>query len=248
MSFRPSQLQICCGRSPVLYELLSNLLGRVCVVRRGSKGMLLLLLLFSLKNGIVFRRRLTLGTTCILAAGCYVVDDGAQPWEERGAGGYSVFVKVVICIVRTLRRDSRCGNEVLECVGDAGTSLVWSKSSAARISPAKDRVDRTAGTRSRSRSRAAGESTTQSIAGGGRGDRRVVAMFSVAEEGRRVGQRAADGCWLQLTARQWRTCRRPRWPGDWLRGRAWEQLGVDSEIATHASGLISKGDYATERL
>jgi hypothetical protein len=118
-----------------------------------------------------------LGTTCILAAGCYVVDDGAQPWEKRGTGGYSVLVRVVIRIVRTLRRDSRCVNEVLECVGDAGTSLVWLKPSAARISRPKIRVDRTAGTRSRSRRRAAGESTTRLIARGERGDRRLVAMF-----------------------------------------------------------------------
>ena len=81
-------------------SFLSNVLGRVCALRKGTRGAVC-----SLLNGDCFPTgRLTLGTTCILAAGCYVVDD-TQPWEEGRTRGDSVLATVVVCIVRTLRHE-----------------------------------------------------------------------------------------------------------------------------------------------
>jgi len=72
------------------------------------------------------RQRLTLGATCILAAGCYV--DDARPREERRTRGDSVLVRIVVRIVRTLRGEIEIlgflgGNEVLECADNASTFL-----------------------------------------------------------------------------------------------------------------------------
>lgn len=50
---------------------------------------------------------LTLGTACILAADGYVA--GKQPREERGARRDSVVVRVVVCIVRSLRKEGQSG-------------------------------------------------------------------------------------------------------------------------------------------
>jgi len=81
-------------------SFLSNVLGRVCALRKGTRGAVC-----SLLNGDCFPAgRLTLGTTCILAAGCYVVDD-TQPWKEGRTRGDSVLATVVVCIVRTLRHE-----------------------------------------------------------------------------------------------------------------------------------------------
>lgn len=75
-------------------------------------------------------QRLTLGTTCILAAGCYV--DDTQPREERGTKADSVLVRVVIRIVRTLRE--KCSGRKTE---DAGMSeTVAGAGRGQRLSPA----------------------------------------------------------------------------------------------------------------
>jgi len=67
-------------------------------------------------------RQLTLGTACILAGDRYV--DEGPPREERGARRDSVFVRVVVGIVKTLR-EIRCfcaENEAWN-VNDAGAFL-----------------------------------------------------------------------------------------------------------------------------
>lgn len=105
----------------------------LCSARRGGGSIL---------EWHCFRQRLTLGTTCILAAGCYIDGDDTRPREGRRTRGDSGFVKVVVCIVRALRGGKRVlgGNEMLECAENAGTFL--STPSAACEVPKRSRLRR----------------------------------------------------------------------------------------------------------